>query len=298
MKKKLNRSKNKMQSQNQAYYQPQYQQQQPQYQQRQPQYQQQQPQPTMPRPVYRSNPNEFRDAFFNFGSGFDMGIREDFDDPFDKFLSGGFGFGGINDMHKKMLGEVQNMMNMHGMIGDGKNMDQFNAPIGDNQGMTGMFCMKGAGPGTMISKSYCTRVDYSGGQPHEEKYQSQSINMMGKDGRKISEKQEAYKNTKIGIEKAAHQRLLDDRGVKQIRQRNINSGDKEEHNIYRGMQEADMQRFNDEFNSYKQQTNFQENYKYLNQMQIPRVNRLGDGRVQGQQRQGPQPLGLPGGQYK
>ena len=121
----------------------------------------------------------------------------------------------------------------------------------------------GPGTGTVISKSYCSKIDYRDGQPHQECYQSQSINQI-KDGHKISEKQEAYKNSRTGVQKAAHQRILDDKGTKQIRQRNVNTGVQEEHNIFKGMREDELDNFNETYNDYRNKVGFQNNYKYLN----------------------------------
>ncbi len=123
---------------------------------------------------------------------------------------------------------------------------------------------RGSNPGTFITKSYVSRVNYKDGQPHKEVYQSQSINQFGQDGHKIQEKQEAYKNSLTGIEKASHQRVLDDRGQKCIRQRNRNTGEQNEHNIYKGFEENELDNFNREYNDYRQKCNFQENYKALN----------------------------------
>ena len=120
-------------------------------------------------------------------------------------------------------------------------------------------------PGTIISKSYCTRIDYSDGVPHTECYQSQSINQI-KDGHKISEKQEAYKNSRTGVEKAARQRIIDDKGVKQIRQRNINTNEQGEHNIFKGLKEEELDEFNRNYNSIRNKYKFQKNYKCLNDM--------------------------------
>ena len=104
-----------------------------------------------------------------------------------------------------------------------------------------------SGNGTVITKTFCSRIDYTDGEPHEECYQSQSINQI-KDGHKLSEKQEAYKNSKTGVQKAAHQRILDDKGTKQIRKRNIKTGDQEEHNIYKWIKEEELDKFNESYN--------------------------------------------------
>ncbi len=98
---------------------------------------------------------------------------------------------------------------------------------------------EGAMPGTVIQKSYVSSVNYGqDGKPHEETYHQQSIKQIGKDGRKIQEKQEAYKNSKSGIEKASHQKMLDSKGHKITRERNRLTGDENEHNMYKGFNEG------------------------------------------------------------
>ena len=208
--------------------------------------------PQQPRSNYpnqqmpRTNPNQggrqgMSDPFFNFGdNAFNMDIREDFEDPFEQVRNNGNG--------------QQRGVFMH---------------MGGNMG----------GPGTMISKTYMSKVDYSSGQPHEESYQSQAIKQFGEGGHNISERQEAYKNSYTGVQKASHQRLLDDRGTKMIKQRNVNTGEQSQHNLYKGIQESDLDNFNKEYNDYREKVHFQDNYKYLNQLNPgKRMKQLGKGK--------------------
>lgn len=91
----------------------------------------------------------------------------------------------------------------------------------------------------MITKSYVSKVKYDqNGQPHKETYQTQSIKQTDREGRSIQEKQQAYQNTKSGLQKAAHERLLDEKGLKVVKARNMQSGEEYEHNLYRGMNES------------------------------------------------------------
>ena len=267
----------------------------PQPQQQNTQFNQQQ---TQPQPNQR--PNGLTDPFFNFGNqGFNMDIREDFNDPFANMGMGNrvgvFGFPDIAAIERQMLGHFQNQMQSMQQLSDGmmQNMNNMN----NNQQMTtgepgqggqrGLFISMqsgGSGPGTMISKTYCSKIDYSGGQPKEESYQSQAIKQFGEGGHSISEQQEAYKNTMTGVQKAAHQRLLDDKGTKLIKQRNINTGEQSEHNILKGMQESEVSGFNKQYNDYREKVHFQDNYKYLNSLNPGKmVKQLGQGKGQGQQ---------------
>ena len=196
---------------------------------------------------------------------------DDFSDPFDDMFSG-FGFGRHN--LGNLLGDMNNEFN---------NM-QVNLVNGNNHNI------RGANKGTVISQSYISKIDYSSGQPMQESYQSRAIRQIGEDGHKISEKQEAYKNSN-GIQKAAHQRLLDNRGAKLIKQRNKNTGEQEEHNIFRGMNEEDLDNFNKEYNDYRQKVGFEKNYQLMNNMRGNNY-RIGNGYNNGNRGQ---PLALPSG---
>jgi hypothetical protein len=223
------------------------------------------------------NYNNYNDPF-GMGMGMDsddfgFGIHEEFEDPFEGIM-GEFGFPNIAQMHQRLFGNIERaFQGMGGQLGDGGKGENYRSNpnrgglqrAGTNN-FQSFFSMQGVGPGTVISKSYCSKVDYRDGQPHQECYQSQSINQIGQDGHKISEKQEAYKNSRTGVQKAAHQRILDDKGMKQIRQRNVNTGTQEEHNIFKGMREDEMDNFNQNYNDYRSKIGFQKNYKYLNSL--------------------------------
>ena len=194
-----------------------------------------------------------------------MGIQENFNDPMTQMsnpmmpsMEMGMGMMNPGQMFQNMIATM-NQMNA-----------QMNASIAGMQTMGGpniqsmMSMQQGLGNGTMISKQYVSKVDYSNGTPKQESYQSQSIKQFGQDGHNISERQEAYKNTETGVQQAALQRLLDDRGTKTIRQRNINTGTQEQHDLYQGITENDLNNFNKQYSDYREKVHFQDNYKYLN----------------------------------
>ena len=95
-------------------------------------------------------------------------------------------------------------------------------------------------PGSkIIQKSYVSKVNYNqDGQPQKETSQSQSIKQIDREGKKIQEKQQAYLNTGTGVQKAAHERRLNDKGHKVIKERNRNSGEEMEHTLFKGMNES------------------------------------------------------------
>ena len=231
------------------------------------------------RPHHGNQKNRNYNDFFGMDSDDDdnddfFGIDEDFDDPFeDMMMDRAFGFPSIEQIHNRLFGKIGRSFDM---LGDGdyeenqrkrknKKDERRLQKKGGMNDFHEFMSIQGMGPGTgtVISKSYCSKIDYRDGQPHQECYQSQSINQI-KDGHKISEKQEAYKNSRTGVQKAAHQRILDDKGTKQIRQRNVNTGVQEEHNIFKGMREDELDNFNETYNDYRNKVGFQNNYKYLN----------------------------------
>jgi hypothetical protein len=89
--------------------------------------------------------------------------------------------------------------------------------------------------------------------------------------------------------------MLDDRGAKLIKQRNKNTGEQEEHNIFRGMNEGDLDNFNREYNDYRQKVGFERNYEMLNNMRRGGNRRLGNGNNGNYGNYGNAPLALPSG---
>ena len=259
------------------------------------QYQAQHQAQTQPQSQAQNQPNQmpsgFNDPFFNFGNdAFKMDIKEDFDDPFSGMGNriGGFGFPDIASIEHQMLGQFQNEMQQMHQLGDGNQQNDDNnhqlTTGGPGQDQRGLFINMqsgGSAPGTMISKTYVSKIDLSSGQPKEESYQSQAIKQFGEGGHSISERQEAYKNSMTGVQKAAHQRLLDDRGTKLIKQRNVNTGEQSEHNILKGLTENDVSGFNKQYNDYREKVHFQDNYKYLDAMNPGKImKQLGSGKGQ------------------
>ena len=57
------------------------------------------------------------------------------------------------------------------------------------------------------------------GKPQKEVYQSQSISQTDNNGKKLTERQQAYKNSLTGLEKASHERNLDSKGISRIKSR-------------------------------------------------------------------------------
>ena len=123
----------------------------------------------------------------------------------------------------------------------------------------------GNNPSTFISKVHCSKYVNTNGKPHHECYESQSIKQTDKEGHDISEKNELYKNSN-GIQKASHQCMLDNKGKKIIKQKNLNNGECNEKKLFKGLSENDLEKFDNEYNQYKEKVGFKNNYKVLNQM--------------------------------
>ena len=191
---------------------------------------------------------------FNFPQ-MNLGIQNNFNDPIDQMLNSmGMPNMGMGMDPGQMFQRMVQHMNQLGMGG----------PQLGGTSIQGMMNMQGLGNGTMISKKYISKIDYSDGTPKKESYQSQSIRQFGDDGHNISERQEAYKNSATGIQQAALQRLLDDKGTKVIKERNVLTGSQDQHNIYQGISENDLNNFNKQYTDYRDKVHFQENYKFLN----------------------------------
>ena len=108
-------------------------------------------------------------------------------------------------------------------------------------------------PGTVISKSYVSKVNYDqNGKPNRETYQTQSIKQTDREGKRIQEKQQAYQNTRTGIQKSAHERVLNEKGHKIVKERNRLTGDEMEHNLFKGIQEGKIIYFKIKFRSTQQ----------------------------------------------
>lgn len=217
----------------------------------------------------------------NMQGGFDFGMDDDdfFGGP---MMNPGHGFGDIFSEFSRM----QNMM--HQMIGrDFGPQGQFqNNP---NQRSSSLTMPRDGG--NVFTSSYCSKVSYNNGGPQKEVYKAQTYGQMGKDGHWIKEKREAYKNS-AGDERVSQARAMDGKGYKYTRQRNQVTGKPmEENKVYRGLEENEVEGFNNNFNNYRRSLGaIGSGNRGANQ-----YNRLPEG---GRQRppQGSLPMGLPQGQ--
>ena len=172
-----------------------------------------------------------------------MGINDDFIDPLDNMF-------GIDDLEKKMFNNVFDDFNL---LSDEK------IPRNEEQQQPKE---RKVDNGTFISQVYSSSYNNINGQPHQECYQSSSIEQLN-DGHNISEVREAYKNSD-GVMKSAYQRGLDKRGARFIKEKNTKTGLHNQHKILKGMKENEIDGFNKEYNTYSKKCGFKNNYKALN----------------------------------
>ena len=189
-------------------------------------------------------------------NGFHMGIKDDFIDP----LENNFG---INDLEKKMFDDFN-------LLSDGQ------IPRNQEQQQPKE---KKLNNGTFISQVYSSSYNNINGQPHEECYQSSSIEQLN-DGHNISEVREAYKNSD-GVIKSAYQRGLDKKGARFIKEKNTKTGLHNQHKILKGMKENEIDGFNKEYNTYSKKCGFKNNYKALNAFghSHPNQKQIADGKT-------------------
>jgi hypothetical protein len=121
--------------------------------------------------------------------------------------------------------------------------------------------------GCFYSKSYVSHTNYNeDGEPEKITYQTHSINQYDEKGHNIREKHEAYKNTKEGIEKLSNVKMLDGKGLKIIKEKNTKTGEKKEHNVFKGIEEKDMEKFNKDYEEYSEKNKFKKHYETLESM--------------------------------
>ena len=194
---------------------------------------------------------------------FNFDIKEEIEEPEEKFFTD-FDFH-FPTFHNLLFDDFDNFFTPFRLIDNKKNSDMLKRKRSNN--------IKNNNNSTYVSKYYCSKIENNNGKPYEETYESESINQ-NNDGHKISEKKELYKNTKKGIQKAAQQKILDGKGTKTIKEKNINTGALNEKNIVKGMKKNEVENFNKNFNEYKEKVGFKKNYELLHKMVTPFDNTM------------------------
>ena len=177
---------------------------------------------------------------------FHMDIKDEFTSPLDNLNCFG-------NLEQKMFGNIFN--------------DEFNLLSGEekdprNTNEEQKSKENELNNGTVFSKVYCSSYNNINGQPHQECYQSQSIEQ-AQNGHNISEAREAYKNSD-GVMKSAYQRELDKKGARFIKEKNTKTGQHNQHKILKGLKENEIDNFNKAYNCYSKKCGLNKNYKALN----------------------------------
>jgi hypothetical protein len=68
----------------------------------------------------------------------------------------------------------------------------------------------------------------------------------------IGESKMAYENNAKGIKKAAHEKHLDNKAYKIVKEKELNAEEEIESNYFKGMNESELNDFNSEFCRYKE----------------------------------------------
>ena len=82
---------------------------------------------------------------------------------------------------------------------------------------------------------------------NEEKFFTENVKKMDKEGKIFEEKQEMYKNSITGVKKNAISKKYDDKEIKVIYKKNIFTGDTETHNILKNVKEDEVDKFQKNF---------------------------------------------------
>merc|ERR1719375_63561 len=77
------------------------------------------------------------------------------------------------------------------------------------------------------------------GKMHTERFVESSVN----NGRGASERQQAYSNSRTGMDKMGLERNLHDRGRKVVKERNRGTGEERQTALFRGMEESHAEQF-------------------------------------------------------
>ena len=184
--------------------------------------------------------NSCENNFFRDMNDFHMDIKDEFTDPLDNM----FGFNNIE----------KNIFNDFNLLSEEKENPRNEEENHPKENILNN--------GTVISKVYSSSYSNINGEPHQECYQSQSIEQAN-NGHNISEVREAYKNSD-GVMKSALQRGLDKRGAKFIKEKNTKTGVHNQHKILKGLKENEIDGFNKDYNKYYKKCGFKNNYKALN----------------------------------
>ena len=115
-----------------------------------------------------------------------------------------------------------------------------------------------------FSRSFVSKSTYDGtGEPKKEVFQQETYSKVDEKGKKIKESKAAYENTYKGIQKAAHEKVIDEKGHRIVKEKNLNTGDDLEEVYYKGINQDDLENFNKEYIEFKDKVKFDKYKKML-----------------------------------
>jgi len=180
-----------------------------------------------------------------------------FDDPFfrggmgggQQQQSGRQGQGGRNNQLANPGNMMQNpfsMMQMMGGMGSMGSMMPFGQGQDPFEGFDLMNMQGGGGQGgTFMSQSMCISSSMGeDGKMHTERFASSSV---GDGGRQIHQKEQAYSNSKTGVDKMSMERQIRDKGRKMVKERTRGSQDEKQTDLFRGMNETEGDAFDQQW---------------------------------------------------
>jgi hypothetical protein len=103
-----------------------------------------------------------------------------------------------------------------------------------------------------ISRSFVNTTSNGSDQPTKEYYNVESYLTTDENGKKIGESKTSYENTAKGIRKASHQKLLGERGYREVHEKEINKDESNVRRIYNNLTDQELESFEKEFNDHKQ----------------------------------------------
>lgn len=123
------------------------------------------------------------------------------------------------------------------------------------------------GNGQYVMQSYTTKtVIGPDGRPVTEKHVKKETSTMGRDGKRIVERDNIYKHTGQNIKKVEKERRLGDQRIKVTKE--IKNNERNEYRDLENMEEHEVEQFNSKFNKYAQDSG----HRRLNYVQQPPKN--------------------------
>jgi len=151
-------------------------------------------------------------------------------------------------MMDRMMGNMGSMMPFGRGLGMGIGMGDGRDPF-EGFDLVNMNDRGGQGGNFMCQTMVMSSTMGEDGKMHTEKFASNSV---GDFGRQIHQKEQAYSNSKTGIDKMSLERQIKDKGRRMIKERTRGQDDVHQTDYFRGMPETDANAFDDEWNQEAQ----------------------------------------------